>query len=38
MMDRLIGSLQLDIEHTKATLGWTPPYSVEHGFKISGEK
>jgi UDP-glucose 4-epimerase len=34
MVDRLVGSLQLDIEHTKNTLDWVPPYSVEHGFKL----
>ena len=33
VIDRLTGSLQLDISHTKSTLGWTPPYSLEHGFK-----
>jgi len=38
VVDRLTGSLQLDIEHTKATLGWKPPYSVEHGFKLAVEK
>jgi nucleoside-diphosphate-sugar epimerase len=38
MVDRLIGSLQLDIEHTKNTLNWTPPYSVEHGFKLAAKK
>ena len=32
VVDRLVGSLQLDITHTKKTLNWTPPYSVEHGF------
>lgn len=26
---RLCGSLQVDISHTKETLGWKPPYSVE---------
>ena len=26
---RLLGSLQVDIEHTKSTLGWVPPVSVE---------
>ncbi len=33
VVDRLIGSLQLDISHTKKTLGWTPPQSMEQGFK-----
>lgn len=38
VVDRLTGSLQLDIEHTKNTLNWKPPYSVEHGFKLSVKK
>ena len=38
IIDRLTGSLQLDISHTKSTLGWTPPYSVEHGFKLAAKK
>ncbi len=37
VVDRLIGSLQLDISHTKNTLNWVPPYSVEYGFKLSSE-
>ncbi|MFY0666004.1 MAG: SDR family oxidoreductase [Natronospirillum sp.] len=31
--DRLCGSLRVDITHTKATLGWQPPVSVEEGIK-----
>ena len=38
VVDRLIGSLQLDIEHTKKTLDWVPPYSVEHGFALAAKK
>ena len=38
VVDRLIGSLQLDITHTKNTLDWKPPYSVEHGFKLATKK
>lgn len=38
VVERLVGSLQLDITHTKNTLGWTPPYSVEHGFKLAVKK
>lgn len=38
IVDRLIGSLQLDIEHTKSTLDWIPPYSAEHGFKLAAKK
>ena len=32
VIDRLVGSLQVDISHTKETLDWKPPYSVEEGF------
>ena len=32
MIDRLCGSLQVDINHTKNTLNWRSPYSVEQGF------
>lgn len=35
VVDRLIGSLQVDITYTKNTLNWAPPYSVEDGFKFS---
>lgn len=35
IVDRLVGSLQLDITHTKNTLDWKPPYTVEHGFKLA---
>ncbi len=38
VIDRLTGSLQLDITHTKNTLDWAPPYSVEHGFKLAAKK
>tara|TARA_R110001606_G_scaffold389553_1_gene555747 strand:- start:4066 stop:4998 length:933 start_codon:yes stop_codon:yes gene_type:complete len=38
MVDLLVGSLQLDIEHTKSTLDWVPPYSVEHGFVLAAKK
>lgn len=37
VVDRLIGSLQVDITHTKITLNWAPPYSVEDGFKFSAK-
>lgn len=30
-VDRLCGDLQVDIEHTKKTLDWFPPVSVEEG-------
>jgi TRAP-type mannitol/chloroaromatic compound transport system permease large subunit len=38
LVDRLVGSLELVIEHTKSTLGWAPPHSVEHGFKLAARK
>lgn len=37
VVNRLIGSLQVDIEHTKKTLNWKPPYSVDHGFRLAAE-
>ncbi|PSU51082.1 UDP-glucose 4-epimerase [Photobacterium frigidiphilum] len=33
VVNRLLGSLQVDISHTKEVLGWTPPQSVEDGFQ-----
>lgn len=33
VIDRLCGNLQVDIQHTKDTLGWKPPISVEEGIK-----
>lgn len=38
VVDRLVGSLQLDIDHTKNTLDWAPPYSVEYGFALAAKK
>ena len=38
IIDRLVGSLQVDITHTKETLNWKPPYSVEEGFAKCVEK
>jgi UDP-glucose 4-epimerase len=38
LVDRLTGSLQIDITHTTQTLNWHPPYSVEHGFKLAIKK
>ena len=32
-IERLIGSLRIDISYTKKTLDWTPPVSVEEGIK-----
>lgn len=31
VIDRLCGNLQVDISHTKNTLGWKPPITVEEG-------
>lgn len=32
IVDRLAGSLQVDIRHTKETLDWSPPYTLQEGF------
>ena len=32
-IDRLIGSLKIDISYTKAVLNWSPPISVEEGIR-----
>lgn len=37
MIDRLTGSLQVDISHTKRTLDWTPPQTLEEGFKKTAD-
>ena len=34
---RLCGSLQVDISHTKQTLGWQPPHTIEEGLAITAE-
>lgn len=34
---RLCGSLQVDISHTKNVLGWRPPFSVDEGLKRTAE-
>lgn len=33
VIERLCGNLQVDISHTKHTLGWLPPLSVEEGIR-----
>jgi nucleoside-diphosphate-sugar epimerase len=33
LVERLIGSLCVDITHTKDTFSWSPPYSLEDGLK-----
>lgn len=37
VVDRLTGSLQVDISHTKETLGWAPPQTLQEGFKKTVE-
>ncbi|OED96253.1 UDP-glucose 4-epimerase family protein [Vibrio breoganii] len=37
VVDRLLGSLQVDISHTKVTLDWTPPQSLQAGFKETAD-
>ncbi|MDD9196718.1 SDR family oxidoreductase [Aliivibrio sp. S3MY1] len=37
VVDRLLGSLQVDITHTKETLGWKPPQTLQEGFKETAE-
>ncbi|ENK1947066.1 SDR family oxidoreductase [Vibrio cholerae] len=37
VVDRLTGSLQVEISHTKDTLGWRPPQSLRDGFKQTAE-
>lgn len=38
MAQQLLGSLQVDIEHTRHTLGWTPPVSVDEGLRRAAGK
>ncbi|MCS6124074.1 UDP-glucose 4-epimerase family protein [Shewanella baltica] len=37
VVDRLTGSLQVDISHTKETLNWTPPQTLQEGFKQAAQ-
>ncbi|WP_349304695.1 SDR family oxidoreductase [Pseudoalteromonas sp. BDTF-M6] len=37
VVERLIGSLQVDVSHTMDTLDWKPPYSLEAGFKLAAK-
>ncbi|MCC2524557.1 UDP-glucose 4-epimerase family protein [Vibrio coralliilyticus] len=37
VVDRLLGSLQVDITHTKETLDWKPPQTLEDGFKQTAQ-
>ena len=37
VVERLTNSLQVDISHTKDTLGWKPPQSLQEGFKQTAQ-
>ena len=37
VINRLLGSLQVDITHTKETLRWKPPQTIEDGFKQTAD-
>ncbi|MCS6229737.1 SDR family oxidoreductase [Shewanella baltica] len=37
VVDRLNCSLQVDISHTKETLGWKPPQTLQQGFKQTAQ-
>lgn len=37
IVDRLTGTLQVDISHTKETLGWKPPQTLQEGFKKTAQ-
>jgi nucleoside-diphosphate-sugar epimerase len=37
VIDRLCGSLQVDISHTKTTLNWHPPFTVVQGFAATAK-
>ena len=37
VISRLLGSLQVDITHTKEILGWKPPQTLEDGFKQTAD-
>lgn len=36
-IERLCGSLQVDISHTQAVLGWTPPFTLNEGVRETVE-
>jgi nucleoside-diphosphate-sugar epimerase len=36
-VQRLLGNLQIDIDHTRTTLGWRPPVSVDEGLRRAAE-
>ncbi|HIF9221433.1 TPA: UDP-glucose 4-epimerase family protein [Photobacterium damselae] len=37
VVHRLLGSLQVDISHTKQTLGWKPTQSINDGFRYTAD-
>lgn len=37
VVSRLVGSLQVDITHTKETLGWAPPQTLQEGFRQTAQ-
>jgi UDP-glucose 4-epimerase len=37
VIDRLCGSLQVEINNTKDTLNWQPPYTIEQGFAATAK-
>jgi UDP-glucose 4-epimerase len=37
VIDRLVGTLQVDIAHTKSVLNWTPPYTLEQGMDATAK-
>lgn len=37
VVERLVGSLQVDISHTKETLGWMPPQNINQGFQETAQ-
>lgn len=35
LAERLLASLQVDIGKARSVLGWSPPYSVDHGLRLA---
>ncbi|HVW52336.1 MAG TPA: NAD-dependent epimerase/dehydratase family protein [Trinickia sp.] len=33
VIERLVGELRLDCSHIRETIGWRPPYTIEHGLR-----
>jgi len=38
MIDRLCGSLQVDITKAREVLGWTPPFTVDEGLARAAKR